>query len=176
MIDSYYIISELNSKIKVNLRKNSNINVIFRSEQKDYNNEILKKIIKVNIRNKVFIANKNNACPIKGLSGVYLSAFNKRMLITPHFQKGSIIGSAHSFKEIREKIKSKCDIIFLSPIFEKSKNKSNKPIGIIKFLLISQHFKNISLYPLGGIYNPLRLKAYGIKGFAGVRCFNKKII
>ena len=176
MVNSYYIISELNSKIKINLRKNSNINVIFRSEQKDYNNEILKKIIKVNIHNKVFIANKNNACPIKGLSGVYLSAFNKRMLITPHFQKGSIIGSAHSFKEIREKIKSKCDIIFLSPIFEKSKNKSKKPIGIIKFLLISQHFKNISLYPLGGIYNPLRIKAYGIKGFAGVRCFNKKII
>jgi thiamine monophosphate synthase len=124
----------------------------------------------------VFIANKNNACPIKGLSGVYLSAFNKRTLITPHFQKESIIGSAHSFKEIIEKIKSKCNIILLSPIFEKSKNKSNKPIGIIKFLLISQHFKNISLYPLGGIYNPLRIKAYGIKGFAGVRLFNKKII
>jgi thiamine monophosphate synthase len=175
-MDSYYIISELNSKIKINLKKNSNINVIFRSEQKDYDNETLKKIIKINIRNKVFIANRNNACPIKGLSGVYLSAFNKRMLITPHFQKGSIIGSAHSFKEIREKIKSKCDIIFLSPVFEKSKNKSNKPFGIIKFLLISQHFKNILLYPLGGIYNPFRLKAYGIKGFAGVRCFNKKII
>ena len=157
MINAYYIISELNSKIKINLRKNSNINVVFRPEQKDYNNEILKKIIKVNIRNKVFIANKNNACPIKGLSGVYLSAFNKRMLITPHFQKGSIIGSAHSFKEIIEKIKSRCDIIFLSPVFEKSKNKSKKPIGIIKFLLISKHFKNISLYPLGGIYNPLRL-------------------
>ena len=175
-MDSYYIISELNSKIKINLKKNSNINVILRSEQKDYDNETLKKIIKINIRNKVFIGNRNNACPIKGLSGVYLSAFNKRMLITPHFQKGSIIGSAHSFKEIREKIKSKCDIIFLSPVFEKSKNKSNKPFGIIKFLLISQHFKNILLYPLGGIYNPFRLKAYGIKGFAGVRCFNKKII
>ena len=170
------LISELNSKIKINLKKNSNINVIFRSEQKGYDNETLKKIIKVNIYNKVFIANKNNACPIKGLSGVYLSAFNKRMLITPHFQKGSIIGSAHSFKEIREKIKSKCDIIFLSPIFEKSENKLSKPIGIIKFLLISKQFKNILLYPLGGIKNPLRLKTYGIKGFAGVRCFNKKII
>ena len=175
-MDSYYIISELNSKIKINLKKNSNINVIFRSEQKDYDNETLKKIIKINIHNKVFIGNRNNACPIKGLSGVYLSAFNKRMLITPHFQKGSIIGSAHSFKEIIEKIKSRCDIIFLSPVFEKSKNKSKKPIGIIKFLLISKHFKNISLYPLGGIYNSFRLNAYGIKGFAGIRCFNKKII
>ena len=175
-MNAYYIISELNSKIKINLKKNSNINVIFRSEQKDYDNETLKKIIKINIRNKVFIANKNNACPIKGLSGVYLSAFNKRMLITPHFQKGSIIGSAHSFKEIREKIKFKCDIIFLSPIFEKSENKLSRPIGIIKFLLISKQFRNILLYPLGGIKNQLRLKDYGIKGFAGVRCFNQKII
>ena len=123
MMNSYYIISELNSKIKINLKKNSNINVIFRSKQKDYDNETLKKIIKINIHNKVFIANRNNACPIKGLSGVYLSAFNKRMLTTTHFQKGSIIGSAHSYKEIIEKIKSKCNIIFLSPIFEKSKNK-----------------------------------------------------
>ena len=176
MFNSYYIVSELNSKIKINLKKNSNINVIFRSEQKDYNNDTLKKIIKVNIYNKVFIANKNNACHIKGLSGVYLSAFNKKMLLTPHFQKRSIIGSAHSFREIREKIKSKCDIIFLSPIFEKSENKLLKPIGIIKFLLISKHFKNISLYPLGGIKNQLKLKAYGIKGFAGVRYFNQKII
>ena len=39
MFNSYYIVSELNSKIKINLKKNSNINVIYRSEQKDYNNE-----------------------------------------------------------------------------------------------------------------------------------------
>ena len=43
MFNSYYIISELNSKIKINLKKNSNINVIFRSKQKDYNNDTLKK-------------------------------------------------------------------------------------------------------------------------------------
>ena len=173
MLDSYYIISEFNSKIKLNLKKNSYINVVFRSELKDYNNETLKKIIKVNIHNKVFIANKNNACPIKGLSGIYLSAFNKKRLITTHFQKRSIIGSAHSFKEIREKIKSKCSVIFLSPIFETKKDKQRKSLGIIKFLLISKQFKNVTMYPLGGIYNPLRLKSYGIKGFAGISYFKR---
>ena len=176
MLDSYYIISDLNSKTKINLKKNSNINVIFRSNLKDYNNDILKKIIKANIYNKVFIANKNNICPIKGLSGIYLSAFNKKTLTTSNFQKKSIIGSAHSFKEIREKIKSKCNIIFLSPIFKKKGDKIRKPLGIIKFLLISKHFKNISLYPLGGICDPLKLKNYGIKGFAGITCFNKSTI
>ena len=173
MMNSYYIISELNSKIKINLKKNSNINVIFRSEQKDYDNETLKKIIKINIHNKVFIANRNNACPIKGLSGIYLSAFNKKRLITTHFQKRSIIGSAHSFKEIREKIKSKCSVIFLSPIFETKKDKQRKSLGIIKFLLISKQFKNVTMYPLAGIYNPLRLKSYGIKGFAGISYFKR---
>ena len=176
MLDTYYIISELNSKTKINLKRNSNINIIFRCNSKDYNNDILKKVIKINIHNKVFVANKNNICPIKGLSGIYLSAFNKKTLTASHFQNKSIIGSAHSFREIREKIKSKCNIIFLSPIFEKKEDKLIKPLGIIKFLLISQHFKNITLYPLGGIYDPLKLKSYGIRGFAGVRYFNKKVI
>jgi len=173
MFNSYYIISELNSKIKINLKKKSNINVIFRSEQKDYNNDTLKKIIKVNIYNRVFVANKNNACPIKGLSGIYLSAFNKKRVITTHFKKKSLIGSAHSFKEIREKIKCKCSVIFLSPIFETTRDKQRKSLGIIKFLLISQHFKNVTLYPLGGIFSPLRLRSYGIKGFAGINYFVK---
>ena len=176
MLDSYYIISELNSKTKINLKRNSNINIIFRSNSKDSNNDILKKVIKVNTHNRIFIANKNNMCPIKGLSGVYLSAFNKKTLTASHFQNKSIIGSAHSFREIREKIKSKCNIIFLSPVFEKKEDKLIKPLGIIKFLLIGQHFKNITFYPWGGIKNPLKLKTYGIKGFAGVRCFNKKVI
>ena len=173
MFNSYYIVSELNSKIKINLKKNSNINVIFRSEQKDYNNEALKKIIKINIYNKVFVANKNNICAIKGLSGIYLSAFNKKILTSNHFQKRSIIGSAHSFKEIREKVKSKCNVIFLSPIFKAKKDKPINPLGIIKFMLISQHFRAITFIPLGGIGNPCRLKNYGIKGFAGTNYFNK---
>ena len=171
MLDSYYIISELNSKTKINLKKNSNINIIFRCNLSDYNNDILKKVIKINIHNKVFVANKNNICPIKGLSGIYLSAFNKKTLTASYFQNKSIIGSAHSFREIREKIKSKCNIIFLSPIFEKKEDQLIKPLGIIKFLLISKHFKYVTLYPLGGVYDPLKLKTYGIRGFAGVGYF-----
>jgi len=175
MLNSYYIISELNSKIKINLKRNSNINVIYRSNLKDYNNDILKKIIKVNIHNKVFVANNNNICPIKGLSGIYLSAFNKKILTNTYFQNKSIIGSAHSFKEIIEKIKSKCNVIFLSPIYENKENKIRKPLGIIKFLLISKQFKNVTFYPLGGICKPFKLRYLGIEGFAGIKFFNKKI-
>ena len=43
MINSYYIITELNSKTIKNLKKNSKINVIYRPKTRDYNNETLKK-------------------------------------------------------------------------------------------------------------------------------------
>ena len=132
----------------------------------------IKKIIRINIHNKIFLANKNYICPIKGLTGIYLSAFNKKISTATYFQSKTIIGSAHSLKEIREKIKSKCNIIFLSPIFDTKKTQT-EVFGIIKFLLISKQFRNITLYPLGGISNPLKLRNYGIKGFAGINYFEK---
>ena len=51
--------------------------------------------------------------------------------------------------------------------------KNRKAIGMIKFLLISAHFKNITFYPLGGIHSPYKLKNYGVNGFAGIEYFNK---
>jgi hypothetical protein len=171
MLNSYYIISEFNSKIERNLKKNSKINVIFRPTVNDYNNQILKRIIKTNVYNKIYLANKSNICPIQGLAGIYISAFNKKIAISSYFKDKSVIGSAHSIREICEKIRSKCNIIFLSPIFKDKTNK--RAIGIIKFLLMSNHFKNITFYPLGGIYNPIKLRNYGVNGFAGIKYFDK---
>ena len=171
MLNSYYIISEFNSKIETNLKKNSKINVIFRPKVNDYNNQILKRIIKTNIYNKIYLANKSNICPIQGLAGIYISAFNKKTAISSYFKDNSVIGSAHSIREICEKIRSKCNIIFLSPIFKDKTNR--KAIGMIKFLLMSNHFKNITFYPLGGIYQPHKLRNYGVNGFAGIKYFNK---
>jgi len=171
MLNSYYIISEFNSKIERNLKKNSKINVIFRPKVNDYNNQILKRIIKTNVYNKIYLANKSNICPIQGLAGIYISAFNKKTAISSYFKDKSVVGSAHSIREICEKIRSKCNIIFLSPIFKDKTNR--KAIGMIKFLLMSNHFKNITFYPLGGIYNPIKLRNYGVNGFAGIKYFDK---
>jgi hypothetical protein len=171
MLNSYYIISEFNSKIERNLKKNSKINVIFRPTVNDYNNQILKRIIKTNVYNKIYLANKSNICPIQGLAGIYISAFNKKTSISSYFKDKSVVGSAHSIREICEKIRSKCNIIFLSPIFKDKTNR--KAIGMIKFLLMSNHFKNITFYPLGGIYNPIKLRNYGVNGFAGIKYFDK---
>jgi thiamine monophosphate synthase len=117
------------------------------------------------------LANKSNICPIQGLAGIYISAFNKKTVFSSYFKDKAVIGSAHSIREICEKIRSKCNIIFLSPIFKEKKNK--KAIGMIKFLLMSNHFKNITFYPLGGIYYPIKLRNYGVNGFAGIKYFDK---
>jgi|LakMenEpi03Aug12_release.lakeMendotaPanAssembly.Ray.scaffolds.fasta_scaffold555610_2 hypothetical protein len=172
MFNSYYIISEFNSKIELILKKNSKIHVIYRPKINEYNDQILKRIIKTNIYNKIYLANKSNICPIKGLAGVYISAVNKKIIISSYFKDKSVIGSAHSIREICKKINSKCNIIFFSPILKK-KNNIKTPIGLIKFLLISKYFKNITLVPLGGIYNPVRLKNYDIRSFAGVKFFEE---
>jgi hypothetical protein len=172
MFNSYYIISEFNSKIELILKKNSKIHVIYRPKLNKYNDQILKRIIKTNIYNKVYLANKKNTCPIHGLAGIYTSAFNKKIVISTYFKGKSVVGSAHSIKEVIQKIKAKCNIIFLSPIL-KSKNNNIKPFGIIKYLLISKHFNKITLVPLGGIYNPSILKNYGIKNFASIKFFEK---
>lgn len=171
MLNSFYIISEISNQIYKVLKKNSGINVIYRPSKQDKDNNNLIKIIKTNIHNKVYIANKNNICPIQGLAGVYLSAFNKKNLTSIYFNK-NLIGSAHSFKELREKIKARCNIIFLSPVLP---TREKKNIGLIKFLLISKQFPFIKLYPLGGIQNVTKIKNCGIKGFAGIRYFENKL-
>ena len=55
MFNSYYIISEFNSKIELILKKNSKIHVIYRPKINEYNDQILKRIIKTNIYSNIQI-------------------------------------------------------------------------------------------------------------------------
>ena len=61
----------------------------------------------------------------------------------------NIIGSAHSYKEIYEKINQGCEIILLSKLFSVEYNKSAPYLGVIKFNNFLSLKKN--LIPLGGI-------------------------
>ena len=60
------------------------------------------------------------------LDGYYIPAFNKSLKHLSLYRKKNflIIGSAHNLGEINYKIKQKCELIFLSPIFKVEK-KSN---------------------------------------------------
>ena len=82
------------------------------------------------------------------LDGVYLPSFNKSFnhLGYSFKKKFEIIGSAHNFKEIRNKELQKANKIFLSSLFKKNKNY----LGINKFKLLS-NFTKSRVVVLGGI-------------------------
>ncbi len=74
-----------------------------------------------------------------------------------------IIGSAHNYKEIREKISQGCSKVILSRLFA-TKKKGN--LGVTKFNLLAKDMKNIIC--LGGINNNTFKKIKLVKccGFA----------
>ena len=58
------------------------------------------------------------------------------------------MGSAHSIKEINQKIRQKVDYLFISPIFKVTKKKDF--LGMVRFNILSQKF-NRNIVALGGI-------------------------
>ena len=106
--------------------------------------------------------------------GIYIPSFNKTQRFNNLEKKNlTIIGSAHSQKEIKEKIRQKCSAIFLAPIFFVKKRK--KFLDIYKFNMLSRA-NNIKFFALGGINkNKIsELKLLNIKGFGAISLFKKK--
>ena len=85
-----------------------------------------------------------------------------------------IIGSAHSFREIRKKIIQGCNSILLSKLFLVSYDKKASYLGVIKFNNYQNIFNN--LIPLGGIKlkNLNCLSMVNSKGFALLSEIKKK--
>ena len=86
------------------------------------------------------------------MKGVYLPAFNKRIIynnlnITAK-KKFKIIGSAHNVAEIKVKEKQNCEEIFLSPIFKTEKYKNY--LDTIKFNILANKTKR-NVIALGGV-------------------------
>ena len=96
--------------------------------------------------------------------GLYLSSYNKKIYLNKNLK---LIGSAHSFKEINEKIKQGCKTIFLSRLFETSYKNKKGYLDIVKFNLIINKY-NITIIPLGGIRasNLNKLNMVNSKGLA----------
>ena len=148
------------------------INIIYRNyENIDHLNNLfnLKKFCKKN-RINLYLANNIKLSIKLRLNGVYLPSFNNKLNFSGSFslpKKFKIIGSAHSFKEIKIKKAQGCKEIFLSPLFKVIKSK--KFLGIIKFNFLTLGIKN-DFIALGGINekNFKTLKLINIKGFATI--------
>ena len=170
-IQFYFFTNILNETIVKNIIKFRNICVIYRPEEDGSKNPIqiikIKNFCKKNkilfyIADNYILANKYNA------DGIFLSSSNKSF-VKPIQKKSNfnIIGSAHNLFEYSIKVRQNCEEIMLSPIFFNNKYSSNKTLGVIKFNLISNHWK-VKLSALGGINldNLKRIRMCKIKSIA----------
>ena len=153
------------------------VNIIFRNYKKPQNiNELkaLKNFCK-SINKKVFLANNMKLALTLKFNGVYIPSFNKQINFTmnKNLKNFTILGSAHSIKEIREKERQGVKVTFISPIFEV--DKSNKFLGVQKFNFLSLTTNN-KVIALGGFNNNNIKKLNFIKanGYAGISYFKKK--
>ena len=150
----YFLIIE--SIKDIDLRKikiHNKFNVIYRNFNKSENIDGIKKF-----RNqcklkqiKFFIANDTKLAIAVKADGLYVSAFNKN-LKSLHYKKSnfSIIGSAHSMKEIKLKILQGCNYILLSKLFKVDYDDKAPHLGIIKFNIFCNKISK-NLVALGGI-------------------------
>jgi len=130
-------------------RKNKKISIIYR------NNGVKENYIRINmfrkkckIRDfKFYVANDYKMAKYCNADGLYISSYNKKIYSS---QTHNLIGSAHNFREIYEKIKQGCNTVILSRLFKTSYKNKKDFMGVVKFNLIKKNY-SINLIPLGGI-------------------------
>lgn len=172
---NYYLYIENTNNIDLNyIKKNKKICIIYR------NNNIPESIEKLNrFRKKcsakgfkLYISNNIKLLKSCKADGLYLSSFNKKI----HLKRNlNLIGSAHSFKEINEKIKQGCKTILLSRLFKTSYLDKKGHLGLVKFNLLARKFR-VTIIPLGGINdsNLNKLNLVSTNGLALLSAIKKK--
>ncbi len=170
----FIFLDQYNNQIFEN--NNTNIGVVYRNYNDPKRETELIKIAKAckKKRYQLFVSNDIKLALKVRADGIYIPSFNKtKKFLNLENKNLTILGSAHSQKEIREKISQQCRAIFLSPIFyvEKSLNFLN----VYKFNYLSRSSK-ANILALGGIteHNVRKLRLLHIKGFGGISIFKKK--
>ena len=172
---NYYLYIENTKSIDLNyLKKNRKIIIIYRNKNLienyanlyKFRNKCALKGFKFYVANNLKLANYCKA------DGLYISSYNKKIYL--NYNK-NIVGSAHNFKEINEKIKQGCSDIMLSRLFRTSYKNKKSYLGIIKFNLIRKNYLH-NLVPLGGINssNILKLNIVNTNGFGLLSEIKKK--
>ncbi len=173
--NNYYLYIENTKDVDLNIiKKNKKIFLIYRNTGI---REDLEKIIKFRKKSKekgfkFYISNNDKLLKDCKADGLYISSFNKKIY---HRKNLNIIGSAHNFKEISQKMRQGCKTIILSRLFKTSYVHKKSNLGILRFNLIKKNY-NINIVPLGGInrLNLLKLNMVNSKGFALLSEVKKK--
>ena len=150
----YVFLEEINNSIKDNLVKFSNINIIIDINENNSKNLLNQlSIIKFAKKNRIpfLIKNDFQKSAKYNANGIFLSSDNKKItkpiLLKKNFY---IVGSAHNEFEYAQKLKQKCHLLMLSPIFFNEKYSKNKILDILKFNNKTINWK-ANLCALGGI-------------------------
>ena len=148
--------------------------IIYRNNKTKENIERLKSFKKQCNKKgfKLYIANNLGIARACKANGLYLSSYNQKIYLNKSLD---LIGSAHNFSEIYQKIKQGCKTVILSRLFKTSYNDNKKNLGVVKFNLIQKKY-SIDLIPLGGINNSnlLKLNLVKSKGCASLSGVKKK--
>ena len=156
------------------LKRNKKITIIYRNNANLENFSKLNKFRKkCRVKSfKFYVANDYKLARSCKADGLYLSSYNKKNYSSPDV---NLIGSAHNFKEIFEKIKQGCNTIILSRLFQTSYKNKNGHFGVVKFNLLKNKYL-VDIVPLGGINNKNLLKLNLVKsnGFAILSEIKKK--
>jgi thiamine-phosphate pyrophosphorylase len=148
----YVFLDKINDIIKKNLLKFEDITIIVDIDKKELlENEL--SIIKFAKINKIPFLFKNNyqKCIKYKANGIFLDAKNTSTIRPILFKKNfKVIGSAHNQREYFYKLKQKCKLVMLSPIFYNEKYSKNNILNIHRFNQITLHWKT-DVCALGGI-------------------------
>jgi thiamine-phosphate pyrophosphorylase len=170
---NYYLYIENIKNINLDkLITNKKINIILRNTQNDKLTEIIKFRLKCKNKNiKFFIANSAKIAKACDADGLYISAYNKKK----YYTNVPKIGSAHNFKEIREKKFQGCQVIIFSRLFKTQYLYKKGYLGVLKFNLLTKILDK-KIIPLGGINNQnlLKLNLINCDGFALLSSVKKK--
>ena len=150
----YFLLIESIKDINIrNLKKYNKFTIIYRNNKTKENfNQLLKfrKQCKLKLAD-FYVANDKKLAVSLGADGIYLSSYNTNLdslyLRRTNFK---IIGSAHNVNEIRAKKLQGCSIIIFSRLFKTSYQHKKGYLGIIRYNLMANSFRN-QLIPLGGI-------------------------
>ena len=114
LIKKFYIVTKLDI-LTSNYFKHKNIAVIINFKNQP-DSSIIRKIVKKNIYNKIFVSNNTKLITNKKIQGIYLSSYNNKIFLANknHVFNYDVIGGAHNLTDIRKKIQLGCKIIFLS--------------------------------------------------------------
>ena len=144
--NNYFLLIESTKDIDLkNIKIRNKFSIIYRNNKKiDTLNELLNFRRQCKLKAiKFYVANNNSLAVSLNSDGIYLSSFNKSLIVL-NYKKANfdIIGSAHNFKEISLKLKQGCSFVLLSKLFIVDYKKHAPYLGVLKFNNFSKLQKN----------------------------------